>query len=67
MDYLQCKPSQNNAHFLLAPLFIDLRDPTVSLYTQLKAAKSEEDVKEILQNLPLCLVGVSKPWHRLTA
>ena len=23
--------------------------------------------KEILQNLPLCLVGVSRPWHRLTA
>jgi hypothetical protein len=23
--------------------------------------------REILQNLPRCLVGVSRPWHRLTA
>ncbi|SFU99641.1 plasmid segregation protein ParM [Paenacidovorax caeni] len=23
--------------------------------------------REILQNLPFCLVGVSRPWHRLTA
>ena len=50
LSLVQCKPGQNNAHFLLAPLFIDLRDPTVSLYTQLKAAKSEEDVKDVLNN-----------------
>ncbi len=46
LSLVQCKFGQNSPHFLLAPLFIDLRDPTVSLYTQLKAAKSEEDVKD---------------------
>ena len=50
LSLVQCKFGQNSPHFLLAPLFIDLRDPTVSLYTQLKAAKSEEDVKDVLNN-----------------
>ena len=30
-------------------------------------ALADQCAKEILQNLPLCLVGVSRPWHRLTA